>query len=215
MTQRRPRLTPHERTMHLVISFIPLLRAKPGTTMPIDFTESVLMPALESEVGHVRAVVWADFDSGAPWPVLVLDHANEILEHLAEWAEGSPADWFTLIWTTNGDRYALALMPRVDRSVERYRTVRHISAGEEVPSDATFHVAFKPILFRGPMSASSRAMLRGIPQRVRVGFLDRDELPADDDLLDPARVVSFGPIEAERDRSGYLRRVVLRASSTE
>ncbi len=133
----------------------------------------LLEPASESNAGHVEAVVWARDDSGTPWPVLVLERAAEVFEHLVEWSEGSPATWFKLAWTVNEDEYALALLPRVDKSVERYKLARRLASGKDVPSDATFQVVFKPVLFHGPVSTLSRDLLPRPPSRVRVGFLSR------------------------------------------
>jgi hypothetical protein len=124
--------------VHLVISYVPLLRGKAGATIPLAHARETLGPMLETDAGHVEAVVWACDDDGSPWPILVLDRADEIFEHLVEWAEGSPAAWFKLAWTTRRDSYALALMPRVDKSVERYKLARRILSSEEVPPNASF-----------------------------------------------------------------------------
>lgn len=215
MTKRRRRRDASSKkagSTHLVVSFVPLLRGEAGTTIAIERARETLGPMLETDAGHVDAVVWAGDDDGSPCPILVLDRADEVFEHLVEWAEGSPAAWFTLACATRGGNYTLALMPRVDRSVERYRMARRLISGEEVPADASFRIVFRPLLFRGPMSAVSREMLARLPARVRVGFLPRGELPGDPSDLDFSTVRLCGPIDVEKDRTGYLRRLLRQAN---
>jgi hypothetical protein len=191
-------------TVHVVLSYVPLLRGQAGATMDLERVENIVGPVFETDAGHVEAVVWAQDERGLPWPILVLDRADEVFEQLVEWAESSPASWFTVAWAARADEYALALMPRAERSVERYRLARQLTTGEDVPAGARFEIIFRPILFRGPVSALSRDMLGRLPERVKVGFLRRSALPVDVANIDPSSVLFCGPLEVVHDRNGYL-----------
>lgn len=195
-------------TTYLVVSYVPLLRGVPGMMLELEQANDALDAALQTEAGRVEAVVWALDESGSPWPVLVLERAAEVYEHLVEWSEGNPAAWFTLAWTAAGGSYALALVPRYDRSIERYRAARILFAGEAVPADAQFKIVFVPVTFSGPESSIAREMLPRLPSRVRVGFLARAELTADLSDIDAEAVRTCGPVEVERDRTGYLERLL-------
>lgn len=184
---------------YIVVSYVPLLRGAPGLTMAPQGAAKLLESVSDADTGHVEAIVWAQDDSEVPWPVLVLERADEVFEHLVEWSEGSPATWFKLAWLAGDGEYALALFPRVDKSVERYKLAHRLGTGQEIPADARFQVVFRPILFRGPESALSREMLQGLPACVRVGFLSRRELPSTLAEIDPSNVRHCGPLDVEHD----------------
>ena len=203
MKKRRRRTKAPKPETHLVVSYVPLLRGQAGATIPIERAADALESILNTDAGHVQAVVWAQDDSGAPWPILVLEHAAEVFEHLVEWADGSPSTWFKLAWNAVSDEYALALVPKVEKSVERYRIARRL-LGEDVPSDARFQIVFRPVQFRGPASPVAQWMLRRLHAAARVGFLPRAELPAALSNIDPTTVRFCGPLEVEHDRTGYL-----------
>jgi hypothetical protein len=138
-----------------VVSYVPLLRGEAGISLEVGRAIEIFR-SVPTDAGHVEAVVWAGDDDGSPWPILVLDRADEVFEHLVEWAEGSPAARFKVAWTTHGNNYALALMPRIDRSVDRYKIARRLISGEDGRGDASFRIVFRPLRFRGPTSAVSR-----------------------------------------------------------
>jgi hypothetical protein len=69
---------------YLVISYVPLLRALPGEVH--DPASIELESLLQTDAGHVHAIVWARNEADAFWPVFVLDRAREIVEHLLDWS---------------------------------------------------------------------------------------------------------------------------------
>lgn len=198
--QRRSR----QAVTHFVISYVPLLRGEAGATIEPERAAEVIGPIFDTDAGHVDAVVWAHDDRGLPWPIFVLDRAEEVFEHLIEWAEGSPSNWFRLVWAARGDEYALALVPRAERSLERYRLARRLTTGKDVPADARFEIVFRPVLFRGPKSPISTDMLSRLPKQVRVGFLSRSALPANLASLDSTSMPFCGPLDVEHEEGGYL-----------
>lgn len=180
--------------MLVLVSYIPLLRGVPG--LLVDPSE--VAPLLDTDAGHVDAVVWAVGDGGEYSPVFAMARADEVFEHLVEWSEGAPASWFKLIIDESDDEYALALVPDVQRSLDRFLLARSMVAGTEVlPEDV--RVVFQPILFRGPKSDLSRRVLPSLRDEVAIGFIDVESLRAGIERLDPRAASSIGPLRCERD----------------
>ena len=180
--------------MLVLVSYIPLVRGAPGELVdPAD-----VAPLLDTDAGHVDAVVWAVGDGGAFSPVFAMARADDVFEHLVEWSEGAPAIWFKLLVDESDDEYAIALVPDVQRSLDRFLLARSMVAGAEVlPEDV--RVVFQPILFRGPKSEVSRRVLPSLRDEVAVGFIDVESLRAGIERLDPRAASSIGPLRCERD----------------
>jgi hypothetical protein len=178
---------------YLVISFIPLLRATPGQILEMggDDLERILDTA--SDLGHVHAIIWGLDDAGASWPVLVIDRAREIVDHLLEWSESNPAEWFEIHVEESSSEYTLALVPRMDMSIERFRAARLLFAGEVLPPDARFRVISCPIVFSGPRTPTT-PVLDQLPDPMQIGFLDRARLPERLEDLDAGHVIRIGAI---------------------
>ena len=49
-----------------------------GATIALERARETLGSMLDTDAGHVEAVVWAGDDDGSPWPILVLDRADEV-----------------------------------------------------------------------------------------------------------------------------------------
>lgn len=187
--------------MLVLVSYVPLLRGVPGQLV----NAADAAPLLDTDAGHVDAVVWAVSDSGEFSPVFAMARADEVFEHLVEWSEGTPAIWFKLAVDENDDEYAMALVPDVQRSLDRFLLARSLISGVDVPPSDDVRVVFQPLVFRGPKSEVSRRALPLLRDEVTVGFLDVRELSAGLDRLDPCSASSIGPLRFERDR-GLLSR---------
>ena len=129
----------------VLVSYVPLLRGAPGQLLAPDAVGSLL----DTDAGHVDAIVWAIDDAGRFSPIFAMARAEEAFEHLVEWSEGSPATWFQLLYDydENDDEYAMALVPNVQRSVDRSRLAHSLATGVEA-SHEEVRVVFQPLLFR-------------------------------------------------------------------
>lgn len=188
--------------MLVLVSYFPLLRGLPGKL--VEAAE--IAPLLDTHAGHVEAIVWALGDGGEISPAFAMDRADDVFEHLVEWSEGSPATWFKLIIDESDDEYTLALVPDVQRSLDRFLLASTLVAGAEVPHHDEVRVVFQPVLFRGPKSDVSRRALPLLRDEVSVGFLDVRSLSTGLNSLDPRSASRIGPLRCERDR-GLLSRV--------
>ncbi len=181
--------------MLVLLSYVPLLRGLPGRL--VEAAE--IAPLLETDAGHVEAIVWTLGEGGAISPMLAMDRADEVFEHLVEWSEGAPATWFKIHVDENDDEYALAMVPDVHRSLDRFLLARTLVAGADASSHDEVRVVFRPLLFRGPTSDASRRVLPLLRDAVTVGFLDARTLSAGLDCLDPHGASHIGPLRCERD----------------
>jgi hypothetical protein len=184
------------------ISYVPLLRGRPD----IDWTEEArrdpdrIRQLLTGTVsGLATACLWLRH-KGRPLPVFVYDRGAEIHEHLLEWAEEDPPEWFTLHFgelpasAEASPGYVAALQPRLDRSVERFR--RSFTPG--LLDEATIEVLFSPLYL-----VSFGTIYLGLRDRIGptslLGILDaRDFDPHRPGILDPRAVRMLGPF-AVRD----------------
>lgn len=180
--------------MLVLVSYIPLLRGVPGQL--VDPTE--VGPLLDTDAAHVEAVVWAAGDGGDFSPVFAMAQADAVFEHLVEWSEGSPASWFKLLVDESDDEYSLALVPDVQRSLDRFLLARSVVAGDEILPEEV-RVVFQPLAFRGPKSDVSRRVLPTLRDEVTVGFVDVETLRAGLERLDPRAASRVGPLRCQRD----------------
>ncbi len=77
-------------------------------------------------------------------PVFVLEQAAAITEHLVEWSEGDRGSWFRLALGQYRGRYALALLPDLTRSRERFTLARRL-AGLPAPDDVEYYHVYRPL----------------------------------------------------------------------
>lgn len=180
--------------MLVLVSYIPFLRGVPGVLMD----PSEVAPLLDTDAGHVDAVVWAVGDGGEYSPVFAMARADEVFEHLVEWSDGSPASWFKLVVDESEEEYAMALVPDVQRSLDRFHLARSAVAGAEVLPEEV-RVVFQPLMFRGTKSDVSRRVLPSLRDEVTVGFVDVETVRAGIERLDPRAASRIGPLRCVRD----------------
>ncbi len=180
--------------MLILVSYVPLLRGLAGQLLAPD----AVAPILDTSAGHVDAIVWAVDDAGRFSPIFAMAGAEEIFEHLVEWSEGSPATWFRLLYDEHDDEYAMALVPDVQRSLDRFRLAHSLAPGTEAAHEEV-RVFFQPLLFRGPKSDVSRRALPLLGGNVTVGFVDVELLSGGLENLDSRATSEIGPLRCERD----------------
>src|SRR5262249_31714028 len=87
-----------------------------------------------------HACLWLE-SAGQPRPVLVLDQAKAIADHLTEWAEGDPASWFRLVIAEHGGRYAIPILPRLHRSLTPLPFARPVAWASPRPPPPSISLA--------------------------------------------------------------------------
>lgn len=208
-----PKMRPQPKrlTHMMVFSYWPLLRSlesfglTPAKAQDLqegdEDTVREVMDHLDQEytAGAVEAIAWSSID-GVPAPVFVMDRAKEVAEHLTEWAEGNPGEWFKMRLISrdldDGDtQYAIVLMPDLEKGIQRMR------ANTGIEEEMTYTIVFRPIRFtgRGPAFKSIEGML---PDRIRLSFLDKESIDFGDaqafENLGEQELIEVGEFELER-----------------
>lgn len=152
----------------LVISYAPLLTSiANNTTITEENAQELINTIQEStKLGQSDGCIWLKDDERAV-PVLIFENGNKIADHLKEWSEGNPKDWFTLFALETDDGfYHMFLMPRVDKSIKRHSTNHNIDMNGEQK------VIFVPLAIRAKVSDFSRDCLNSLPDVVKFGIID-------------------------------------------
>jgi hypothetical protein len=80
--------------------------------------------------GRAAACLWMLGGQGNPMPVLALEQAQTIADHLSEWADSEPAKWFRVHLKERDGRYGLVLFPELQRPLERFRFAHLLEGGD-------------------------------------------------------------------------------------
>jgi len=153
----------------IVVSYVPLLMGEAGRT---DLNPEEIGPLIDGADATAKACVWLHDDEFGPVPVMLFEGARDIADHLKAWAEEKPEDWFKLVLAEHGDLYGLALMPNLDKGVERFRMAYQLRNGLPLPKDVKYQFLFKPLSFvsqPGHVFSHLRPELR---QKTKVCLMD-------------------------------------------
>jgi hypothetical protein len=159
----------------LLVSYVPLLRGMAGTLIEEDVSGSLERLLTHLPSGTAQACLWLE-SAGKPRPVLVLDRAKMIADHLVEWAEGDPSSWFRLAICEHGGRYALVLFPNLRRSLDRFKLARQLTGHRPGLREDEVMFVSRPLHFvSGPEHIYQKIQHR-IGRHVELGLLDRSDL---------------------------------------
>jgi hypothetical protein len=192
-------------TGNLVIrSYVPLLYGPPERALGAGDLEwlSLAGPADEYPTGRAGGLFWLADGEGVH-PVFVLDRADEIAAHLMAWSRHEPATWFVLCFAERGEGFAVALVPHLVRSIERFEAVHQEGTGR--PSGAAgYDLLFRPIHFVCESRQTLEQIRHLIPNPCRVGLLDRQAFA---DARPPSlaldRARPLGPFAVSRDERPF------------
>lgn len=147
-------------TKYICVSYVPLLRGAPGTLMDAVHPPPELQEAIDSDAGDTPGCAWVAQDGKAA-PILVMKDMDAVLDHLEQWAEGVPQQWFRLIIKQVHERYVVCLMPDLKKSVERFKVAMKIFQGIDITDDASINIIFKPIIFVSSKVPTSYLRIKG------------------------------------------------------
>jgi hypothetical protein len=137
-------------------------------------------------------------------PVLVYDEADKLSEHLIEWSENDPSLWFDLYMFSKDGKYALVLMPKLEKSVERWKIRFQLEFGYPPPDNIEFDIVFNPLSFvSGTSNMFQNLKNRNlILDRMFVGFvslkdIDMNNIPNDN-------IKKIGPLSVVEEPNDYI-----------
>lgn len=124
--------------------------------------------------GNARACMWT-LDDDLPGVIYLVEDAKEIAEHLKEWSEGKPGDWFSFHYMEKGEAYATALMPNFYKSAERWKIAFQLRHGYPPPKGGESHL-FRPLHSVAPGKTAFLQVRPYIRDRVNVSLVDASEV---------------------------------------
>ena len=163
----------------IVISYVPMLAPPDPEHIFMQGSEimNAINPILEDmdKVENMaRAVMWT-YDAE---PIFMIKHARIVAKHIEFWSENDPTSWFEVHWAQQDSRYALVLMPSIEKSIERFKNNYKTLKGEDIPENIGYQVLFKAISFASMNSDTFNKIKNKLPDRTRVGFVEnlQDEI---------------------------------------
>ena len=187
-------------TSVVVVSYVPLLTGEPGRTVAVGDPgiTALLRQADDCPSGHVEACLWLA-DGTDVMPIFMMEKAHAIADHLSEWAEGNPDEWFSLYFAERLGRYVATLFPNINRSITRFKVAR-IAFYEEVITARDYSVLFRPLCFvSGPKHVFGEVRDR-LLDLSSVGFVDSRDVDRHEPLnLDPEAIKTIGPFPVCRN----------------
>jgi len=201
-----------EKLVVKLVSYIPGIVA-PHLVGIHDVEE--MLPAMEVALrdeipATVAGILWASAD-GRPSAILIMERAREIAEHLIAWSENEPQEWFDACFVEHAGKYAMALFPRVRRSIERWRVATALQTGIMPPEDVSVEVMFRPLAFSSQSGAQTFTRVKGdIGDRIRVHVLDVSDMRENPNDIAPDSFIELGDfcVGSDESASNWLREYV-------
>jgi hypothetical protein len=163
---------------YLIVSYMPRLVADPRRLLTREDLVKLLPEWEKQSGGEAMACLWGAKD-GHAHPILMINHAQSLIDHLTTWAEGVPQRWFNLhiYYSAKYDRYAVALIPKLEMSIERHKLQHKLNTGADLPKNATFSLLFMPIKFTSrPKPATFLKLRHMIDKKATLAFVEGEGL---------------------------------------
>lgn len=178
-------------TAYMIVSYVPLLDNPldaAGQTFDLVGRASIkkLVDLVDQTDNTVNGVLWCGDKNVGYHPVLVIEHAKAIAEHLIFWSEDNPEEWFDLKYYFTDERYYMALYPRLEKSVKRFRSAVEMKTGLPPDKNSKFNILFKPLTYVSSENASFQRIKDSFvsQSKVSVGLIDITDVKIDWGTID-------------------------------
>lgn len=162
----------------VVLSYVPLMTGEAGRS-DLDIDE--ITEAFEQcPDGTADGCVWLQDNDGTTYPCLLYDGAEQLAEHLKLWAENEPGEWFQLVIAEYGGRYGMALIPKFDKGIERFRIAYQLRNGFPLPENLKYEFIFRPLHFMSRFDHVFSKIKSNIANGVKVALMQASEYKDDD-----------------------------------
>ncbi len=163
--------------------------------------------------GTAEGCLWAQNENGTISAILLMNQAKEILDHLTAWADNKPQDWFHVSLLHRDGKFALALFPRLMKSVQRM-SVRMMMDGEAPLTQDDCSIFFDAINFSSGDTNYVKVKDK-IGKTMTVGFLDKKDLARNDSsplgmTFDETKIYTLEnmPVHNDKLSDEYLSKVL-------
>jgi hypothetical protein len=159
----------------LIISYVPMLYGLPREIYPAKDAETIknYLEKVDKLDYPAIGAVWCLDEGTGPTAFLIVKEANKVYEHLLAWCEHAPTNWFDLYLIEKDEKYALALMPRFEMTVKRFKAAN--PAAEIDLSDVM--IITKPLTFVGhSQNFAYLTVKQQLENHLSLGVIDANEL---------------------------------------
>jgi len=189
----------------VLVSYVPFLAGDPFEVISPDRFKELALFLDSMPSGQAQACLWfkRDVKSDEDYkisPVLLYANADEMIGHLVAWSEEKPTDWFSLHLRQKHGKYVFALMPKFERSVERYKVAYQLRTGFPLPKDTRFSMIFRALFFSSGDKNIFNVERHRLPDPLEIGFLDSNKVDFDNldeslKKLDDSEICWLGPFK--------------------
>lgn len=166
-----------EPTNYVVISYWPLINIDQPQIFndkPIERIQEFLENSVEV---HIDGCMWLLDEDMNPVPVLIMEQAVEVYEHLMRWCEQKPSEWFSVcIRPLSDNRYVVCLVPNINKSIERFRLSCFLLRGYVPTGDAKFTVLYHALQFISEGNTAYMGLKDKITPTLSIGFVDTNDV---------------------------------------
>ena len=165
----------------VLISYVPFLAGDPFEEIPRDRFEELATLVDTMPSGQAQACLWfkRDVKSDDDYklsPVFLYKNADDMVGHLVAWSENKPLEWFSLHLRHKRGKYVFALMPKFEKSVERYKIAYQLRTGFPIPKDTRFSIIFRTLFFVSGDQNVFNLERQRIGETTEIGFLDSNKV---------------------------------------
>jgi hypothetical protein len=175
----------------VLFSYVPLFDYKKAYKNPAKAMEIVA----KAKSPNVAATIWAIENEQAS-PILVMDNAKELANHMTEWSDNKPEDWFKLIYGDDGKNfYQICIMADMDKSKVRYN-IKALHARTQ-PLGDNFTVITKPITFTSKsITQHYNDLYKNLQSqtKVKICFYEKKDMKTSTDInkmLNPRKIIEI------------------------
>lgn len=150
--------------------------------------------------GVIRACMWMLDEHHNPGIVFVLDQAKEVYDHLIEWSEKKPTEWFTIqisdVDVPDGNIYGVVLFPVLQKSVDRWKLARLMMHGEFYEA-GEIQIICDPLRFVSGVNHTFSSLKDRIVSPIGVGFLDTMNVNNNPSDVDFGAIIEVGRFDVD------------------
>jgi len=158
----------------VIVSYVPLLWPQDLNTQTESIEKAIEKSIDSCPNGEIAGCAWI-VRNGKLSPVFVLEKSREMVEHLKFWSEDKPEQWFKIHFRREGLKYFIALVPEVDKTVERFKISYQLRTGYPLPKETPLRVIFKYLYF-----SAQREEIHLMDDEVEVFYLDSKDMDKND-----------------------------------
>ena len=194
---------------YVIVSYIPFLEGEAGKFLDLDKDSISNLDNIlkDSPSGAADGCLWMS-DEGSPYPVFIMERGLDLVEHMKVWSEGELENWFKLSFLEKDGKYAIALSPNLNKSMERWKITFQLKTGFP-PPEGKYNFIFQPIFFVSGGSTAFHLVKDKLRDEVYVGFIDSDKVDMENPQNMDPHIFRVGPFTIDEENfKSYLEKVI-------